>query len=77
MRTTLTIRTDEALRDGLAKLASAQGRTLSDLVREILERALAERPLLGRIGHLRGKLRLRPPEAGTWRERLRAQNWRS
>lgn len=76
MRTTLTVRADEALRDALAERARAQGKTLSQLVREILEAALAERTLESRAGHLKGRLVLREEAVEPWRESLRRHNWR-
>lgn len=77
MSTTLTVRTDDALRDALAERARAQGKTLSQLVREILEAALAERPVESRAGHLKGRLMLREQASEPWRESLRRHNWRS
>lgn len=76
MRTTLTIRTDEALRRALEERARAQGKTVSAFAREVLASAVAERPLEARVGHVRGRLRLDSPAAGTWRDRLRRYNWR-
>jgi hypothetical protein len=58
MGTTLTVRTDDRLREALTRKAETLGKTVSQLVREILEDAIAERPMAGRIGHLRGALRL-------------------
>ena len=78
MSTTLTIRTDESLREALEKRAEAQGKTLSEVAREILLRALEERPVHTRAGHIRGKLELSrrtTPEA--WRKELQKRNWRS
>ncbi len=77
MSTTLTIRTDDALREALVERARAQGKTLSQLVREILEAALLERPLASRAGHLKGRLILREQAVEPWRESLRRHNWRS
>ncbi|UCC81949.1 MAG: ribbon-helix-helix protein, CopG family [Gemmatimonadota bacterium] len=77
MGTTLTIRADDALRDALTERARAQGKTLSQLVREILEAALVERPLEKRAGHLRGRLMLREQATQPWRQSLRQHNWRS
>jgi len=77
MSTTLTIRTDDSLRRALVERARAQGKTLSQLVREILEAALLERPLASRAGHLRGRLILREQASEPWRESLRRHNWRS
>lgn len=76
MSTTLTIRTDEALREALAKRASAQGKTLSEVAREILRSALEERPLEERTSHLKGRLRLDQKQTEAWRRSLRARNWR-
>ena len=76
MSTTLTIRTDDSLRAALARRAETQGKTLSQVVREILEDALIERPLGIRAGHLEGTLQLRGKAADAWRKRLRERNWR-
>ncbi len=77
MRTTLTIRTDESLRKALARRAEAQGKTVSEIVREILEEALVERPLSAKTGHLRGGLKLRRKQSDRWRQQIRDRNWRS
>lgn len=76
MSTTVTVRIDDDLRRALEARARAQGKTLSAMVRETLEGAVAERPLGGRVGHLSGRLRLDAPIAGTWRAKLREHNWR-
>ena len=76
MSTTVTVRIDEDLRRALEARARAQGKTLSAMVRETLEGAVAERSFGSRVGHLRGRLRLPSPVAGTWRRRLRERNWR-
>jgi plasmid stability protein len=76
MRTTLTIRTDEALREALAKRASAQGKTVSEVARDILQSALEERPLKERTSHLKGRLRLSQKQTDPWRRSLRERNWR-
>jgi hypothetical protein len=57
MRKTLTIRTDGPLRDALEKRANAQGKTVSEMAREILRKALEESTLEQRTGHLRGRLK--------------------
>ena len=78
MRTTITIRTDEPLRERLERRAAAAGVSLSALVREILENAVSEQPLGRRAGRLKGALE--PPRdaggADPWRDALRARNWR-
>lgn len=76
MSTTITVRTDEALRRELQERAAALGKSLSEVVREILEHAVAERPLEARTGHLRGKLDLRRKDEEPWRKALRERNWR-
>lgn len=76
MSRTLTIRTGEELRARLEQRAREQGRTASDLAREILDAALAERPMAERTGHLRGRLQGVPAGDDAWRERLRQRNWR-
>lgn len=76
MRTTLTIRADKSLRKALQERARAQGKTLSELAREILRNAVEGRPLELKTGHLRGRLRLRRAEKEAWRKALRERNWR-
>jgi plasmid stability protein len=75
MRTTLTIRTDAALRRRLEQRAKAQGKTVSALAREILESALEDRPLGTRTGHLKGRIELTLPRDG-FGASLRQRNWR-
>ncbi len=76
MSTTITVRAGRELRDALAKRAAARGETVSELVRRILEEALAGGPLGARVGHLKGKLSLPRPAAGSWRDEIRRRNWR-
>jgi plasmid stability protein len=76
MSTTLTIRTDESLREALEKRAEAQGKTVSEVAREILLRALEERPMHTRTGHIKGRLRLPRRTTEAWRKELRKRNWR-
>jgi plasmid stability protein len=76
MRTTLTIRTDEELREALEERAAMQGRSVSEVAREILRAAVSERPLGSRIGHLRGRLELPPDTSDPWRKQIRKRNWR-
>lgn len=76
MSTTITIRADESLRRELEERAAAVGKSLSELVREILRNAVAETPLEARAGHLRGRIDLRRPEPEPWRRELRERNWR-
>jgi len=76
MSTTITIRTDDALRRALEQRAREQGKPLSAVVREILARALEESPMSGRTGHLRGGLALHGDASEAWRRTLRERNWR-
>jgi antitoxin component of RelBE/YafQ-DinJ toxin-antitoxin module len=77
MSTTITIRADESLRKALADKAVASGMTLSQLIRQILEQALEERPLSYRAGQLKGRLQLAQRKPESWRQQLRDRNWRS
>ena len=77
MNTTLTVRTDRNMREALEERAQAQGLTVSELVRRLLEEAISERPLAQRVGHLKGRLELSDPGADAWRNRLRERNWRT
>ena len=74
--TTLTIRTDEGLREALQKRAEVQGKTVSELARETLTEAVSERPLAESVGHLRGQLDLSSGDSDPWRQQLRERNWR-
>ncbi len=76
MRTTLTIRADEKLRAALRKRATIQGKTVSEVAREILSEALDERPMSERIGHLRGQLDLSSDTTDPWSQQIRERNWR-
>jgi hypothetical protein len=77
MSTTITIRTDQKLREALAERARVEGKTLSVVAREILRDALEERPLEVRTGHLRGRLSLPRTDDASWRDALRQRNWRT
>ena len=76
MRSTLTVRTDEAIREALARRAEALGTTVSEVVRRILEDALVERPLRARVGHLRGDLELPIEPPDSWRREIEDRNRR-
>ncbi|HET6630367.1 MAG TPA: ribbon-helix-helix protein, CopG family [Woeseiaceae bacterium] len=75
MRKTLTIRTDESLRKALTRKAELEHKTVSEVVREALEDAVMERPLVEKAGSLRGRLRLGTPSAA-WQLQIRERNWR-
>ncbi|MGB0514325.1 MAG: FitA-like ribbon-helix-helix domain-containing protein [Wenzhouxiangellaceae bacterium] len=77
MSTTITIRTDEALRQALEQRAREQGKSISTVVREILTRSLAEQLTSDRSRHLRGSLNLESNPTEPWRRKLADHNWRS
>lgn len=75
MSTTITIRADKSLRDALVRKAKGEKKTVSEVIREILESALVERPLADRIGRSRGSLRI-AEDQGAWQRQIRDRNWR-
>ena len=75
MGKTLTVRTSEELRAILERRAAGLGKSASELVREILEEALADRPISERTSHVKGRLEL-PCAADLWRRQLKGRNWR-
>lgn len=77
MSTTVTVRLDDSLRAALEVRAQATGNTISEVVRDTLREALAERPLGERIGHLKGILELEvEPDDDPWRRQIKERNWR-
>ena len=77
MSTTVTVRLDDSLRDALEVRAQATGSTISEVVRDTLREALAERPLGERIGHLKGILELEVDvDDDPWRRQIQERNWR-
>jgi len=74
---TLSIQADEELQAALQERAALQGKTVSDLAREILHEAIAQRPLGERVGHLRGRLELPSVASDPCRSKLKERNWRS
>jgi predicted DNA-binding protein len=77
MTKTLTIRLGRAESEALARRAKTLGKTRSAVVRELLVDALVERPLAIKAGHLRGRLAVGRRRRVSWREDLKARNWRS
>jgi Arc/MetJ-type ribon-helix-helix transcriptional regulator len=75
MSKTIAVRVDATLEKAIEERVRASGMTVSEVVRETLRDALAERPLSERIGHLRGSLGVRADD-DPWRGTLRARNWR-
>jgi predicted transcriptional regulator len=75
MSKTIAVRVDADLEQALEERARTAGVTVSQVVRETLRDAFAERPLAERIGHLRGTLEVREDD-DPWRRALRDRNWR-
>ncbi len=72
----MTIPITDDLEQALKARAEAQGKTIPEIALEILSETMAERPLSAKVGHLKGRLNL-PQQDGSWREQLRARNWRT
>jgi Ribbon-helix-helix protein, copG family len=72
---TLTVRLDKKQDEALTRRATELGKTRSELVRELIERGLDEKPLGLRIGHLKGILDLPEPKDAL-RRRIKSHNWR-
>jgi len=75
MGKTLTIRLRRTQDEALSARARATGKTRSELVRDLIDQGLEERPLGRRIAHLKGRLDVPAPKAG-WRRRIKERNWR-
>jgi len=75
MDKTLTIRLDCSQDKALTARAKILGKTRSQLVRELIDSGLEQRPLGRRIGHMKGRLNLPSPKAG-WQRRIKDRNWR-
>jgi hypothetical protein len=75
MEKTLTIRLDAEQQRQLGQAAKMLGKSVSELVREILQQALVERPLGARARHLKGRLNL-TPSRDAWARKLKERNWR-
>ncbi len=76
MEKTLTIRLDADQQRRLGQTAKMLGKSVSELVREILQHALAERAVATKAGHLRGSLSLKPSPRDPWARKLKERNWR-
>jgi hypothetical protein len=76
MSRTITIRADGRLRERLEKRAAASGKSLSALIREILENAVAERSVGRRAGHLKARVSLPRRPSDSWRRSVLDRNWR-
>ncbi len=77
VNSTLTIRLAEEQRRKLQHLASRLGKSASELVRQMIERGLAEESVGRRIAHLRGSLSGSPEPDDELARSIRERNWRS
>jgi len=79
MESTLTIRLPKAHRDALRRRATAEKRSESSLVREMIEREMQRRFEFERVRHLLGSVASPPKhwQKDGWRKRMRQRNWRS
>jgi antitoxin component of RelBE/YafQ-DinJ toxin-antitoxin module len=75
MEKSLTIRIDAEQQKELGQAARMLGKSVSELVREILQQALAARSLSAKAGHLKGRLSLKPSR-DAWARKLKERNWR-
>lgn len=75
MDKTLTIRLADEQDKALTRRAEATGKTKSRLARELIDKGLEEQPLGRRVGHLKGRIRLRSPKE-SWQKRIKERNWR-
>jgi predicted transcriptional regulator len=75
MEKTLTIRLDKEKDEALTRRARALGKTRSELVRDLIDKAVTDQPVGRRAGHLKGRVELSRPRSG-WRRELKERNWR-
>lgn len=76
MDKTLTIRLDAEQQRKLGQAAKMLGKSMSELVREILQQALAEHQLGDKTFHLKGRLNLSPSSRDALTRKLKERNWR-
>ena len=77
MNSHLTIRLSEQQKRQLRQLASKLGKSDSELVRQMIERELAEESLGRRVAHLKGGLSVSPSGDDSLSRAVRERNWRS
>ena len=75
MDKTLTLRLDKEQDEALTQRARATGKTRSALVLDLIDKALTDRPMERRVGHLKGRVELPRAKSG-WRRELKDRNWR-
>jgi hypothetical protein len=75
MDTTFTFRMSAKQRAKLRRRAKLFGKSEAELLRDILDRELDDRPMGERLKHLKGSLWL-PKDNDPWRKLIREHNWR-
>jgi hypothetical protein len=75
MDNTITVRLDREQNEALTRRAKMTGKTRSAVVRELLDKALADQSVSQRAGHLEGIIQLVKP-GSEWGKHLKKQNWR-
>jgi predicted DNA-binding protein len=78
METTLTIRLPAKQREALRRRASAEKRSESAIVREMIEREMQRGFDFERVRHLVGSVVSSPKHwaKDSWRKHIRQRNWR-
>ena len=76
MGATVTIRLDDEQQKAVADAARREGKSVSAIVREALDRTLTARPISARAGHVKGRLRLSRATRSPWGKAIRTRNWR-
>jgi antitoxin component of RelBE/YafQ-DinJ toxin-antitoxin module len=76
MDKTLTIRIDAEQQQRLGRAAKMLGKSVSELVREILQEALSERSIGSKAGHLKGRISLPSQPRDAWARKIKERNWR-
>ncbi len=77
MNATLTIRLRDEQRQQLRELAEKLGKSDSEIVREMIERGLAEESVGRRLSHLKGQLAESPSPDDSLSRAIRQRNWRT
>ena len=75
MEKTITLRLDKKKELALSRRAKELGKTKSEFLRELIDKALVSEPLGRRVGHLAGSLELPPPDTELL-QHLKERNWR-
>jgi hypothetical protein len=75
MEKTITVRLDRRKDLALSRRARQLGKTKSEFLRELIDKALLDEPLGRRIAHLAGSIELPPPDTELLHQ-LKDRNWR-